>query len=109
MTSDVTDKRELQIRDAMGVPFWHSYRLALTKADEAAFSKDLLLLMLKQYGSVRWIPSSIACKNFKGNAGQTRQLPKAMGFESNEEYNEIMFLKGNHPYGKRTERHGQTL
>ena len=33
-----------------------------------------------------------ACKNFKGNAGQT-DIAKTIGFESNDEYNEIMFLR----------------
>ncbi|EKC77720.1 hypothetical protein LEA_04026, partial [human gut metagenome] len=32
------------------------------------------------------------CKNFKGNAGQT-DIAKTIGFESNDEYNEIMFLR----------------
>ena len=64
--------------------------LALTK-EEDAFSKDLLLLMLKQYGL--FLDSfQFACKNFKGNAGQT-DIAKTIGFESNDEYNEIMFLR----------------
>ena len=33
-----------------------------------------------------------ACKNFKGNDGQT-DIAKTIGFESNEEYNEFMFLR----------------
>ncbi len=33
-----------------------------------------------------------ACKNFKGNDGQT-DIAKTIGFESNDEYNEIMFLR----------------
>jgi len=45
--TDITDKRELQIRDAMG-DILEQLPLALTK-EEDAFSKDLLLLMLKQY------------------------------------------------------------
>ena len=70
--------------------FWNSYRLPFTK-EEDAFSKDLLLLMLKQYGL--FLDSfQFACKNFKGNAGQT-DIAKTIGFESNDEYNEIMFLR----------------
>ena len=42
------NKKELQIRDAMG-DILEQLPLALTK-EEDAFSKDLLLLMLKQYG-----------------------------------------------------------
>ncbi|MCB6471445.1 transcriptional regulator, partial [Coprococcus comes] len=53
--------------------------------------KDLLLLMLKQYGL--FLDSfQFACKNFKGNDGQT-DIAKTIGFESNDEYNEIMFLR----------------
>ena len=64
--TDITDKRELQIRDAMG-DILEQLPLALTK-EEDAFSKDLLLLMLKQYGL--FLDSfQFACKNFKGNAG----------------------------------------
>ena len=87
--TDITDKRELQIRDAMG-DILEQLPLALTK-EEDAFSKDLLLLMLKQYGL--FLDSfQFACKNFKGNAGQT-DIAKTIGFESNDEYNEIMFLR----------------
>ena len=35
---------------------------------------------------------SVRLQNFKGNAGQT-DIAKTIGFESNEEYNEIMFLR----------------
>lgn len=33
-----------------------------------------------------------ACKNFKGNT-EDDAIAKVMGFESNKEYNEIMFLR----------------
>ncbi len=64
MTSDVTDKRELQIRDTMtSILSKLPYDM---KADEADFSKDLLLLMLKEYEL--FVDSfQYACKNFKGN------------------------------------------
>ncbi len=49
--------------------FWNSYRLPLPKK-KMLFQKDLLLLMLKQYGL--FLDSfQFACKNFKGNDGQT--------------------------------------
>ena len=87
--TDITDKRELQIRDAMG-DILEQLPLALTK-EEDAFSKDLLLLMLKQYGLIfGFLP--VRLQNFKGNAGQT-DIAKTIGFESNDEYNEIMFLR----------------
>jgi transcriptional regulator with XRE-family HTH domain len=45
--TDITDKKELQIRDAMG-DILKQFPLDLNKTEDA-FSKDLLLLMLKQY------------------------------------------------------------
>ena len=64
--------------------------LDLSKKEDA-FSKDLLLLMLKQYNL--FLESfQFACKNYKGNTNES-DIAKAMGFESNDEYNEIMFLR----------------
>ena len=87
--TDITDKKELQIRDAMG-DILKQLPLDLSKKEDA-FSKDLLLLMLKQYNlfleSFRF-----ACKNYKGNTNEA-DISKVMGFESNDEYNEIMFLR----------------
>ncbi len=87
--SDITDKREILIRDTM--------RSILSKLpydmrdEEAGFSKDLLLLMLREYEL--FVDSfQFACKNFKGNPENTT-LAKTMGFESDKEYNEIMFLR----------------
>ena len=82
MTSDVTDKRELQIRDTMtSILSKLPYDM---KADEADFSKDLLLLMLKEY--------ELFVDSFQGNT-EDATIAKVMGFESNQEYNEIMFLR----------------
>ena len=87
--TDITDKKELQIRDAMG-DILKQLPLDLSKKEDA-FSKDLLLLMLKQYNL--FLDSfQFACKNFKGNA-QEADMAKVMGFESTDEYNEIMFLR----------------
>ena len=87
--TNITDKRELFIRDVM------SSILAKLPFDmeqaESDFTKDLLLLMLREYelfvDSFRF-----ACKNFKDNA-ENAALARTMGFESNKEYNEIMFLR----------------
>ena len=87
--TDITDKRELFIRDVMSsilskLPF---------DMEQAAsdFTKDLLLLMLREYEL--FVDSfQFACKNFKDNA-ENAALAKTMGFESNKEYNEIMFLR----------------
>ncbi len=87
--TDITDKRELFIRDVMSsilskLPF------DMEQA-ESDFTKDLLLLMLREYelfvDSFRF-----ACKNFKDNA-ENATLARTMGFESNKEYNEIIFLR----------------
>ena len=87
--TDITDKKELQIRDAMG-DILKQLPLDLSKKEDA-FSKDLLLLMLKQYNL--FLESfQFACKNYKGNTNEAA-IAKAMGFESNDEYNEIMFLR----------------
>ena len=87
--TDITDKKELQIRDAMG-DILKQLPLDLSKKEDA-FSKDLLLLMLKQYNL--FLESfQFACKNYKGNTNKA-DIAKAMGFESNDEYNEIMFLR----------------
>ncbi|WP_270808147.1 helix-turn-helix domain-containing protein [Clostridium fessum] len=87
--TDITDKKELQIRDAMG-DILKQLPLDLSKKEDA-FSKDLLLLMLKQYNL--FLESfQFACKNYKGNTNKA-DIAKVMGFESNDEYNEIMFLR----------------
>ena len=65
--TDITDKKELQIRDAMG-DILKQLPLALSKKEDA-FSKDLLLLMLKQYNL--FLESfQFACKNYKGNTNE---------------------------------------
>ena len=87
--TDITDKRELQIRDAM-TDILKQLPLDLTKTEDA-FSKDLLLLMLKQY-ELFLDSFQFACKNYKGNTKEA-DIAKTLGFESNDEYNEIMFLR----------------
>ncbi|CUP57583.1 transcriptional repressor DicA [Dorea longicatena] len=65
--TDITDKKELQIRDAMG-NILKQLPLDLSKKEDA-FSKDLLLLMLKQYNL--FLESfQFACKNYKGNTNE---------------------------------------
>ncbi|WP_195518583.1 helix-turn-helix domain-containing protein [Mediterraneibacter gnavus] len=88
-SSDITDKREILIRDTMSsILSKLPYDM---KDEEAGFSKDLLLLMLREYEL--FVDSfQFACKNFKGNQENTA-LAKTMGFESDKEYNEIMFLR----------------
>ena len=87
--TDITDKKELQIRDEMS-DILKQLPLDLDQKEDT-FSKDLLLLMLKQYNlflkSFRF-----ACKKYKGSSNEA-DIAKAMGFESTDEYNEIMFLR----------------
>lgn len=87
--TDITDKRELQIRDAMS-SILNRLPLDLDN-EEADFSKDLLLLMLQEY-ELFMDSFQLACKNFKGNT-ENADIAATIGFESNKEYNEIMFLR----------------
>ena len=87
--TDITNKRELFIRDVMSsIVNKLPYDM---KPDEADFSKDLLLLMLKEY-ELFMDSFQFACKNFKDNA-ENATLALTMGFESNKKYNEIMSLR----------------
>ena len=87
--TDITDKRELQIRDMME-HILESFPLNMADA-EADFSKDLLLLMLREY--VAFNDSfKIACDKYKGNKGNSK-IAKTAGFESADEFNEILFLR----------------
>ncbi len=87
--TDITDKKELQIRDVMG-DILKQLPLDLNKTEDA-FSKDLLLLMLKQY-ELFLDSFQFACKNYKGST-KDADIAKVMGFKSKDEYNEIMFLR----------------
>ena len=87
--TDITDKRELLIRDAMG-SILNGLQSDLPN-EEADFSKDLLLLMLQEYG-LFMDSFQFACKNYKGNTENT-DIAATIGFDSNQEYNEIMFLR----------------
>lgn len=87
--TDITDKKELMIRDVMG-SILDKFPADLNN-EEADFSKDLLLLMLKEY-ELFMESFEFACKNFKGNT-ENADIAATIGFESNTEYNEIMFLR----------------
>lgn len=87
--TDITDKKELMIRDVMG-SILDKFPADLNN-EEADFSKDLLLLMLKEY-ELFMESFEFACKNFKGNT-ENADIAATIGFESNKEYNEIMFLR----------------
>ena len=87
--TDITDKKELYIRDVM-TSILSKLPFDMEQA-ESDFTKDLLLLMLREYEL--FVDSfQFACRNFKNNA-ENAALAQTMGFESNKEYNEIMFLR----------------
>ena len=87
--TDITDKRDLQIRDLMD-------RLSLNSQDaltdeQFAFSKDLLIYMLTEY-ELFLDSFKFGCENYK-DSKQNKDIAKAMGIDSAKEYNEIMFLR----------------
>jgi len=87
--TDISDKRDLQIRDLMG-------RLSLSSQDaltdeQFAFSKDLLIYMLTEY-ELFLDSFKFGCENYK-DSKQNKDIAKAMGIDSAKEYNEIMFLR----------------
>lgn len=87
--SDVTDKRDIQIRDLMG-------RLSVTAQNELseeqfAFSKDLLIYMLSEY-ELFLESFKFGCANFLNNE-KNKDIATAMGIDSVKEYNEIGFLR----------------
>jgi len=87
--SDITDRKELLIRDAMSsILSKLPYNMEPSESD---FLKDLLLLMLQEYEAFA-DSFRFACRKFKGNK-ESAKLAKTMGFESEKEYDEIMFLR----------------
>ena len=87
--TDISDKRDLQIRDLMD-------RLSLSSQDtltdeQFAFSKDLLIYMLTEY-ELFLDSFKFGCENYK-DSKQNKDIAKAMGIDSAKEYNEIMFLR----------------
>ena len=87
--TDITDKRDLPIRDLMG-------RLSVSDKEELsdeqfAFSKDLLIYILSEY-ELFLDSFKFGCTNYK-NDKQNKDIAKAMGIDSVKEYNEIMFLR----------------
>lgn len=86
--TDITDNKELLIRDSME-RILEKLPCDLTN-EEDAFSKDLLLLILKQYES--FVDSfEMACKSYKDNDNE--EIAKVTQFTSSKEYNEVMFLR----------------
>ena len=87
--TDISDKRDLQIRDLMG-------RLSVSDKEQLsdeqfAFSKDLLIYILSEY-ELFLDSFKFGCTNYK-NDKQNKDIAKAMGIDSVKEYNEIGFLR----------------
>lgn len=85
--TEVTDSKELVIRDLMK-QILERFPLDMGQT-ESDFSKDVLILLLREY--VAFTESfSVACDKYtKENTG----LAHTVGFESGDEFNEIMFLR----------------
>lgn len=88
----VTDKRELQIGDAMAEILQEIHMIQADMQDEELnFSEDLLLLMLKEY--MNFVENfKIANDNYVRLTGK-EEVAKAAGFASEEELNETLFLR----------------
>lgn len=91
MNSDITDQRELLIRDHF-TSILKELPYDDMENEEANFAKDFLIALLQEYEGFTE-SFSTACKRFKGNTSFNASLSKATGFESVQEYNEIMFLR----------------
>ena len=87
--TDITDKREVQIRDTMS-DILTIFPLDM-KERESDFSKALLLLMLREYAAFN-DSFKTACEKYSGN-NSNDNLAKTAGFESADEFNEILFLR----------------
>ena len=87
--TDITDKRDLQIRDLMSIILEEDTD-TLSKS-ERAFIKDILIHTLMEY-DLLLCSFRFGCENFKNNK-ENKNIAKAMEFSSTQEYNEIMFLR----------------
>lgn len=85
--SEVTDNKEIMIQDTMK-RILSSFPLDTGK-EEDAFSKNLLLLLLREYESFNQSFLYALDKYSKGN----EQVAETAGFTSGEEFNEVMFMR----------------
>ncbi len=89
---EVTDRRELQISDAMTEILQEIHRVhSDMQDDELYFSEDLLLLMLREYMSFveRFKEASEKYSKLTGSD----EVAVAAGFASEKELNETLFLR----------------
>lgn len=93
--SDVTDKRELQIGDAMTEILHEIHLIHLgMKDDELEFSKDLLLLMLREY--MNFVENFKIANEKYTQSGGKEEIARAAGFASEAELNETLFTRQIH-------------
>lgn len=85
--SEVTDNKEIMIQDTMK-HILSSFPLDTGK-EEDAFSKNLLLLLLREYESFNQSFLYALDKYSQGN----EQVAETAGFTSGEEFNEVMFMR----------------
>lgn len=87
--SDITDNRDIQIRDLIA-------RIAANPKDtltdeQYAFARDTFIYLLSEY-ELFLAGFKNACVNFK-DTDKYKDIAKAMGMGSVDEYNEFMFLR----------------
>ncbi|MGN1157446.1 MAG: helix-turn-helix domain-containing protein [Agathobacter sp.] len=85
--SEITDNKEIMIQDTMK-RILSSFPLDTGK-EEDEFSKNLLLLLLREYESFNQSFLYALGKYSKGN----EQMAETTGFTSGEEFNEVMFMR----------------
>lgn len=90
MGADMSDSRDFKIESAMG-RIMADFPLDMP-AGESDFSKDLLLLFLYEY---RMFNKSLAhaSKEYGTGGDFNEAMSKVMGFESEQEFNNVMFLR----------------
>lgn len=90
--SDVTDKRELQIGDAMTDILQEIHMIhSDMKDDELAFSKDFLLLLLREY--MNFVENFKIANEKYGKTSGKEEIAKAAGFDSETELNEMLYIR----------------
>ena len=90
MGTDMSDSRDFKIESAMS-RIMGDFPLDMPES-ESDFSKDLLLLFLYEY---RMFNKSLthASKEYGTGGDFNEAMSKVMGFESEQEFNNVMFLR----------------
>lgn len=87
--SDVSDDRDLMIRDLFGnITCMEQENLS---NDEFSFMRDVLIYILMEY-ELFTDSFKFGCENYKDTT-KYKDVAKVTGFTSNNEFNEVMFLR----------------